>query len=628
MASSSTPLDLLTREIRLLSIQPGVWKDEILCTLNAVSLDEEPRYDALSYAWGDSKITLPIMINKEPFEVTTTVCSALRRLRQKKEIRVIWIDQICIDQDNNTEKTHQVSIMAEIYKSAQHVWIWLGDEEETKERGFNERPLTVEDSQSNFKLRRVKRKALQHQWAHKLKRRATKNRCHDWEALSLAFDFIYSVVDDAHFYETSYFDRNLEETIHHRDLVCGLKLIAKRTWWDRVWVVQETCLAISATVILGSRTIRWSQFEQWVSNMRSHDNNKCCRTDYRSMASDEWQALLVIRDSIRTIGFCRHDNDQPLLEMLWATESKKSKDSRDKVYGLLGLMSGGGDSNSISPDYSLNTLQVYTKVVEAHIQRHRDLSFLCNLPLGPLEFPSWVPDWSVTDARDTSNQLICTYYQSWMEETNAMISKHGETLSVDGIFLDTVSWCATKPFSGNSDEIEGFKVIEEFYQALFQKGALDCEYIMDGKAQEAFFRTLICDVFVGGGIHRAAPDFLIIMEEWWQRCFSARKLHSASDSDSQVWRSVWNTTISPRSRLFITQQGYVGKGPPLMSVGDQVFILRGCRMAIILRPATEHEFIGADGPSIHSRCLPSSVLVTVTVSWTEKLWSDSRIELS
>jgi hypothetical protein len=90
--ASNTPLDLSTRETRLLSIQPGVWSDDISCTLTAFPLDGNPRYDALSYAWGNSEVTLPISINDNPFEVTTTVWSALRRLRQKVQTRVIWID--------------------------------------------------------------------------------------------------------------------------------------------------------------------------------------------------------------------------------------------------------------------------------------------------------------------------------------------------------------------------------------------------------------------------------------------------------------------------------------------------------------------------------------------------------
>jgi hypothetical protein len=50
-----------TSEIRLVSILPGEWTDEIKCELNRWSLDSRPCYEALSYAWGDPNDTRPAL---------------------------------------------------------------------------------------------------------------------------------------------------------------------------------------------------------------------------------------------------------------------------------------------------------------------------------------------------------------------------------------------------------------------------------------------------------------------------------------------------------------------------------------------------------------------------------------
>jgi hypothetical protein len=39
---------------------------------------------------------------------------------------LIWIDSICIDQANVVERNQQVSIVADIYRSAESVYVWLG----------------------------------------------------------------------------------------------------------------------------------------------------------------------------------------------------------------------------------------------------------------------------------------------------------------------------------------------------------------------------------------------------------------------------------------------------------------------------------------------------------------------
>ncbi|PMD57266.1 HET-domain-containing protein, partial [Hyaloscypha bicolor E] len=133
-----TQLDRGTREIRLAHLEPSLnLEDQPSCSLHIVSLDENPSYEAFSYAWGDPTITVPIQLWSSPqtiygaqWPVTTNLEAALRYLRHRSEVRIIWVDAICIDQSNIEERNHQVPLMKTIYSNAVAVQVWLGSPSE------------------------------------------------------------------------------------------------------------------------------------------------------------------------------------------------------------------------------------------------------------------------------------------------------------------------------------------------------------------------------------------------------------------------------------------------------------------------------------------------------------------
>jgi len=56
------------------------------------------QYEALSYYWGNPKVTEEIIVNNCPLQVTTNLASALRVLSKNGMGRKLWIDAICINQ--------------------------------------------------------------------------------------------------------------------------------------------------------------------------------------------------------------------------------------------------------------------------------------------------------------------------------------------------------------------------------------------------------------------------------------------------------------------------------------------------------------------------------------------------
>lgn len=120
------PLDV-TGQIRFLKVSPQLDLGRISCTLRSASL-EEP-YNCLSYCWGSpDEEEHEILINGATFKVRPNLLSFLERARGLCPDEETWIDAISIDQQDVTEKNHQVQQMARIYRGAKTVFMWLGNE--------------------------------------------------------------------------------------------------------------------------------------------------------------------------------------------------------------------------------------------------------------------------------------------------------------------------------------------------------------------------------------------------------------------------------------------------------------------------------------------------------------------
>jgi hypothetical protein len=116
--------------IRLVILLAGRFYDPILCTMATVDLYSE-RYDAVSYTWateeGDDRKIGRIHFPDGVVAITQNCEAALRQLRLESEPRQLWVDAICIDQSNLSERNHQVSIMGQVYRTASTVRICIQD---------------------------------------------------------------------------------------------------------------------------------------------------------------------------------------------------------------------------------------------------------------------------------------------------------------------------------------------------------------------------------------------------------------------------------------------------------------------------------------------------------------------
>jgi hypothetical protein len=112
-----------------------VFDSEICIQLHEVSLDTpQLNFRALSYVRGDAQDTRPILIEGKILLVTKNCETALRCLRQAGKTTTIWIDAICIDQSNLSERSRQVTLMGEIYRNVEGVVAFLGHDDEESPR--------------------------------------------------------------------------------------------------------------------------------------------------------------------------------------------------------------------------------------------------------------------------------------------------------------------------------------------------------------------------------------------------------------------------------------------------------------------------------------------------------------
>lgn len=123
-------LDETVQEIRLLKVNPGRYDEPIECMLEHASLSDHPTYETISYCWGRHAPYESIQLEDVQVMVSSNTAAAIRRMRRIDSVRCLWIDSLCIDQDNVEERSRQVAMMRDIYGQAQCNLVHLGDQTE------------------------------------------------------------------------------------------------------------------------------------------------------------------------------------------------------------------------------------------------------------------------------------------------------------------------------------------------------------------------------------------------------------------------------------------------------------------------------------------------------------------
>ncbi|KAK3402812.1 heterokaryon incompatibility protein-domain-containing protein [Sordaria brevicollis] len=343
--------------IRLLELCPVPAKnDELYCKLYTAPITNLPRYSAVSYAWGDNAQTHTIRIvdsdqaqtlteeglgyNPESFSVlpiTSSLNTCLRQFRTYKELRLtpLWIDQICINQDDNVEKSCQIQLMGQIYSSARQVYAWLGL-----------------DADGSDEVIQAFCQVAEHMWDSGLF--GNDHRTTNWFPAPRAIFF-------NHIHKPEVQDLLWKVIPILEPLLREKKILAwyKRTWFSRVWTIQEFCLNPYTFFVCGDRAVLdevvllvWEIFHILLAFKNGGRFRDAFKTSHPEILSlmDSLSANLIpppmqhlfetkvswkrgkrtsMRDLLEVVS-TRLDLGENRLDIL-------STKYRDRVYGLLGL---------------------------------------------------------------------------------------------------------------------------------------------------------------------------------------------------------------------------------------------------------------------------------------------------
>ncbi|THV52909.1 hypothetical protein BGAL_0065g00380 [Botrytis galanthina] len=305
---STDPLD--SGSIRLLGLMPA--KDlssPIHCRLHDYSLRESDRgihlYEALSYVWGSPENPKVVNINNCSLSVTANLYTALIHLRDCTFERIIWVDSICINQEDNTEKGQQIQLMAEIYGQANRVVVYLGDE--------------ANDSNQALESIRV----------------AAEGESSEGESL----------------------DRGVNE-MNQR----GVLELLKRPWFERIWanstqVLQEVGFAQQILIMCGSATIDGYTFSTGFSQL------------FYNRHSDLLDLIRPVMYLIRGAIFrpkhgIRSSGALSLGELLDMYHTRMATKLHDKVYALLSMSSDAPNLAGLLPDYKVTWTTLLKRLVK------------------------------------------------------------------------------------------------------------------------------------------------------------------------------------------------------------------------------------------------------------------------
>jgi hypothetical protein len=132
-----------SRSIRLFRLFPSADAEKPLrgelfeYSLQEMYEQEQP-YDALSYVWGQSNTTHSIEVDGCDLRITASLQTALSYMRHRRREKLIWVDALCINQDDDAEKEHQIGLMHQIYGCSNCVVVWLGETKDESDEALED----------------------------------------------------------------------------------------------------------------------------------------------------------------------------------------------------------------------------------------------------------------------------------------------------------------------------------------------------------------------------------------------------------------------------------------------------------------------------------------------------------
>jgi len=279
---------------------------------------------------------------------------------------------VCIDQENDSERTHQVSLMAKIYTQARKVNVYTGEATERTDILFDwlnsldtqelniPAPVSLSDLAVGQYVMNPSRASA---WANEILTRISRVRA---SMTSTNRPVVQRPV------------------LSHSELIDIVNEYSSRRWFKRVWVLQEISLprVDRISVLCGSKTTTADRVLHGLSLIHNDAGSESA-----------WRIFVALRKRI-PLALKSH-----LLDLLIETRGRGATDPRDKIFSLLNIVFGMDNTKfpELEANYGVKTADVYTHFSTFFI-KHHGLGFFLSLIKSKSQvmvLPSWVADWTV-----------------------------------------------------------------------------------------------------------------------------------------------------------------------------------------------------------------------------------------
>jgi len=571
----------------LLHLQPASdINHEISGTLTTMALsDAVTKFEALSYTWGDSRENRTIQLNgKAGYAVTDNLFYALRRLRNRRTERTVWIDAVCINQNDLDEKGHQVAIMGEIYLCATWVVIWIGESE--KAEGA-EPGVRGSVKVKYWKLYRQPNAVMFTRRVH-------------------------------HFIEA------IRKAVPHR--------------WERAWIVQEAACAKHITVMFGPCEMKFYSFYIFLYGVWED----CIYEDEvaKEKVSKADDAVSRIRD-IRN----RHQKKgrQSITSLLWNARLSQAIVAQDKVYSLLAIMPLE-EVEFLRPNCKEAVNETFAKATYVAIRGDKSLDILGWIPfrdapenkqkanassLEPdvgMELEIWrnpeLPSWAVdfTNVKyslfDTpANKMLQNVWDDAETDTSYVAYLGNGKLGLKGCFIDNIDTVIQLQETGRSPSSRDEEVLCDLLTrasasaavqdviGLFQlndkRPSRDRDKKKKFSGSKDWYKLELekkkkdhsLDYLAHGLIlWEETADFPPTFPSGYDNSFGL----VLGQYDWYGHLEFYGKVTAGKAEIFSTKMGLVGVAPAGVREGDIITILDGAKLPIVLSPygdRDEGEFI-------------------------------------
>jgi hypothetical protein len=566
-------LDPTSREIRLIKIVPSNTTEAfengrpVECSMCCASLDSPPSYVALSYVWGDPARKKDLNIDGKIVRITESLDTALRHLRSfggNITSRPLWIDALCINQDDNDEKSCQVGQMRDIYRKCFNTIVWLG-------------PATEE---RNIAMDQI----------HRLGKYVSEmHRSMPWEAA------VASIMDKPDF------------------PIAKVIAFFRNPWWVRVWVVQEFVVSKVVWFVCGRKPVPggYVMLAMIELGKRITQNNAAetapsfHRTDYEDPKINPSMPDLPVIFTI-TPGSQRGDEGPSLLWLLITSVEcgLQASDQRDRIFALLGL-SRDAREMGITANYSMSYSQVLTSLTMAMLRHgHFMILSMCRHAKPEVNIPSWVPDWSsmrihrgrtMYRESDEKNKRDPPLFSAGGASTAVLTFRYVKAasplLQISGWRFDSIF--VTHPCPRWLDSLKSLDRRELLGLFLTMLEFLKLRrHVYAGSEEEAAWRTIILDVEKDPQTRRLRRATELYHREYRTYVNGLMQAVITGDFSSFRIRYLMQEVVdcTEGRNPFLTSSGYLGLGPSGLKPNDLVVVFLGVETPFVLRASGEGQY--------------------------------------